>query len=44
MKDDNERILKAQEELNHALLSKMQEKENNKEENRGLPKIFHRKV
>ena len=31
MKADNERILKAQEELNHALLSKMQERENNKD-------------
>ena len=31
MKADNERILKAQVELNHALLSKMQEWENNKD-------------
>jgi len=31
MKADNERIIKAQEELNHALLSKIQEKENDKE-------------
>jgi len=31
MKVDNERIIKAQEELNHALLSKIQEQENNKD-------------
>jgi len=31
MKVDNERIIKAQEELNHALLSKIQQQENDKE-------------
>ena len=31
MKGDNEKIHTAQEELNHALLSKMQERENNKD-------------